>query len=154
MILKVCPETLCGIAQFSQHEADGGEAEEGERLAVEAFPIFGQSAAAAEPGEGAFDDPALGQDDEGLGLIRPLDDLDRHARQSSSDGGLKLRSSISAVGKEFSQERKKAPNKVAISAAPPSRSWMSAAWTIACINRPCVSTRMWRFLPMIFLPAS
>ena len=25
---------------------------------------------------------------------------------------------------------------------------------IQCINRPCVSTRMWRFLPLIFLPAS
>ena len=50
--------------------------------------------------------PALGQDDEGLGLIRPLDDLDRHARQSSSDGGLKLRPSIAAVGKEPGQERK------------------------------------------------
>src|SRR5271166_6840601 len=51
-------------------------------------------------------DPALGQDDEGLGLIRPLDDLDLHARQSSSDGGLKLRPSIAAVSKEPGQERK------------------------------------------------
>jgi len=86
--LRVCPETLCGIAEFSQHEADGGEAEEGERLAVEAFPILGQSATAAEPGETAFDDPALGQDGEALGLIRPLDDLDRHARQNTCDGAL------------------------------------------------------------------
>jgi hypothetical protein len=28
---------------------------------VETFPVFGQSSAAAEPSEGAFDDPALGQ---------------------------------------------------------------------------------------------
>ena len=40
------------------------QAEEGQRLAVEAFPILGKSAAAAKPGEGAFDDPALGQNDE------------------------------------------------------------------------------------------
>ena len=41
-----------------------------------------------------------------------------------------------------------------VQVAPPSRSWTSAAWTIACISKPCVSTRMWRFLPLIFLPAS
>src|SRR6516165_10156276 len=35
---------------------------------------------------------------------------------------------------------------------PPSRSWMSAACTMACIKRPCVSTRMCRFLPLIFCP--
>ena len=34
------------------------------------------------------------------------------------------------------------------------RTWMSAACTMACIKRPCVSTRMCRFLPLIFLPAS
>jgi hypothetical protein len=38
----------------SQHEADGGEAEERERLAVEALPVLGQPSAAAEPSEGAF----------------------------------------------------------------------------------------------------
>src|ERR1700692_81799 len=43
---------------------------------------------------------------------------------------------------------------VAITNAPPSRSCTSAAWTSACIKRPCVSTRMCRFLPLIFLPAS
>src|SRR4051812_32116595 len=31
---------------------------------------------------------------------------------------------------------------------------MSAACTMACSSRPCVSTRTWRFLPLIFLPAS
>jgi hypothetical protein len=25
---------------------------------------------------------------------------------------------------------------------------------IACSSRPCVSTRIWRFFPLIFLPAS
>src|SRR5271165_5274695 len=104
--LRVCPRTSRGIALLSQHKADGGEAEEGERLAVEAFPILGQSAAAAEPGESGFDDPALGQDDEGLGRIRPLNDLDHHARQSSPDVALKLPPSIAAVGKELGQERK------------------------------------------------
>ena len=39
-------------------------------------------------------------------LIRPLDDLDLHARHNSSDGSLKLRPSIAAVGKEPGQKRK------------------------------------------------
>ena len=63
----------------------------------------------AEPSKGAFAViQRFGRYDEGLGLIRPLDDLDLHARQSSSDGGLKLRPSIAAVGKEPGQERKDA----------------------------------------------
>jgi len=80
--------------------------QEGERPAVEAFPILCQSATAAEPGETAFDDPALGQDGEALGLIRPLDDLDRHPRQNACDGAPKPRSLIAAVGEKRGQERK------------------------------------------------
>ena len=56
-------------------------ADQGESLVVETFPVFGQSSAAAEPSEGAFDDPALGQCDEACGLIRSLDDLDIDAHQ-------------------------------------------------------------------------
>jgi len=37
---------------------------------------------------------------------------------------------------------------------PPSRSWMLAAWTIACLPSPKVSTNRWRFLPLLRLPAS
>src|SRR4051794_30170385 len=57
--LRVCPGTSCGIAEPSQHEADRGKAEEGERLAVEVLPILGQSTAAVQPSYGAFDNPAL-----------------------------------------------------------------------------------------------
>ena len=46
------------------------------------------------------------------------------------------------------------PNSVASNKAPPSRSWISAGCTIASSRRPNVSTRIWRFLPLIFLPAS
>src|SRR4051794_27437921 len=53
--LRVCPGTSCGIAEPSQHEADRGKAEEGERLAVEVLPILGQSTAAVQPRDGAFD---------------------------------------------------------------------------------------------------
>ena len=152
-ILRVCPRTSCGVAELSQHEADRGEAQEGERFVVKAFPVLGQSSTAAEPGEGAFDDPALGQRDEAYGLTGPFDNLDGDARQNPFHRALELRPLVAAVGIEFDQERK-APNKLAISSAPPSRSWTSAACTMACISRPCVSTRICRFLPLIFLPAS
>jgi 2-polyprenyl-3-methyl-5-hydroxy-6-metoxy-1,4-benzoquinol methylase len=60
LIIRVCPGTLGGVAELSQHQADGSETQKGKRLAVEIFPILGQPAAAVEPGEGALDNPAFG----------------------------------------------------------------------------------------------
>jgi hypothetical protein len=59
--LRVCPERSDGIAEFSEHEADRGEAQECQRFAIEVLPIFGEPSATVEPGEGTLDDPALGQ---------------------------------------------------------------------------------------------
>ena len=73
---------------------------------VEAFPVLGQSSAAAEPNECAFDDPAFGQRDEACGLTRSLDDLDVDARQNPFDRALELRPLVTAVGIELDQERK------------------------------------------------
>ena len=73
---------------------------------VEAFPVLGQSSAAAEPSEGAFDDPSLGQRDEAYGLTRPLDDLDVDPRQNPFHRALELRPLVAAVGIELNQERK------------------------------------------------
>src|SRR5690349_2902125 len=70
--LRVCPRTSCRIGELSQHEADGSETQEGERLAVEVLPILGQPAASAEPGKRALHDPSLGQDDKPLRLIGAL----------------------------------------------------------------------------------
>ena len=44
--------------------------DERERPAVQALPVPGQPAAAVQPGDGALDDPALGQDGEALGRVR------------------------------------------------------------------------------------
>jgi N-formylglutamate amidohydrolase len=55
--LRVCPRTSSAIAKFSEHEADGCEAQECERLAIEVLPIFGKPSAAVEPSNGALDDP-------------------------------------------------------------------------------------------------
>src|SRR5262249_32393445 len=40
-ILRVCPKSLGGIAEFSKHEADGSELEEGKGVAVEVLPVLG-----------------------------------------------------------------------------------------------------------------
>ena len=39
--LRVRPGTLTGIAEFSEHETDGSELEEGEPGAVEVLPVLG-----------------------------------------------------------------------------------------------------------------
>ena len=61
---------------LSDHQPDGGPAQECEAGAVEALPILGQPAASVEPGDGSLDDPALRDDYEPLGRIGALDDLD------------------------------------------------------------------------------
>lgn len=48
--------------------------QEGECLAVETLPVLGKSAAAVEPGDGSFDDPALWQYGEGM-QFAAFDDL-------------------------------------------------------------------------------
>ena len=58
--LKSELKTSSRIAELSQHEADGGELQEGEAAAVEIFPVLGETAAAIEPSNRAFYDPTLG----------------------------------------------------------------------------------------------
>lgn len=111
LALRVCPKSLCGIAELSQHEPDGGEAQEGERLSVEIFPILGKPSASSEPGKSSLDDPSPRQDDEGLRLIGALDDLDVDLSHDFFDGGAKQRALISAIGVELQQERKHAEHR-------------------------------------------
>ena len=82
------------ITESSGHEADGGEFQEGECLGVEAFPVLGQAAASPEPGEGALDDPTLGEDDESLGLIGAFDDLHIDLGDGLLQSRLKLRERV------------------------------------------------------------
>src|SRR3954451_20693863 len=103
--LRVCPETSCGIAEPSQHEADGSETQEGERLAVEVLPILRQSAASSEPSKGALHDPALGQDDKPFSLIRAFHDLEADGPQDLLERALELRTLVAGIGIELHQER-------------------------------------------------
>src|SRR3954451_8131320 len=102
---RVCPGTSCGIAKPSQHEADRGKAEEGERLAVEVLPILSQPTAAVQPSYGAFDNPALRENDKPFRLIRALHDFKVHAPQDLFDRTSELRSLVSAIGVELQQKR-------------------------------------------------
>ena len=70
--------------------------QESERVAIEILPIFGEPAASVEPGDGAFDDPSFGQDDEGVQFVA-LDDLDDPVA-AFGNGQRDARSAIPGVG--------------------------------------------------------
>src|SRR5215472_14905643 len=99
--LRVCPKSLGAIAEFSKHVADGSELEEGEGVAVEVLPVLGQASAAIEPGDGALDDPALGERDETGATIRSLDDFGFEMRQDGGQSGMKDWSLVGAVGEQL-----------------------------------------------------
>ena len=61
--------------QASEHDADHGEADEGGDGSGVALEVAREAAIAADPGEGALDDPSLGQDDEAVQIVA-LDDLE------------------------------------------------------------------------------
>ena len=104
--LRVRPETLCRITEFSEHESNGRELDEGERVAVEVLPVLGQSAAAVKLGDGAFDHPTPGLDDEALHPIGSLDDLGLEIGQDAGQGAVKDRPLIGAVGEQFPEKGK------------------------------------------------
>jgi len=60
IVLRVRFKTSSGVIELSQHEADGGQFQEREGVAVEIFPVLGETAATVEPRNRAFDDPTLG----------------------------------------------------------------------------------------------
>jgi hypothetical protein len=77
--------------------------EESERLATEILPVPGESATSVEPCDGAFDDPAFGQHDEGVQFVA-LDDLDDPVAALGS-GQRDARSLITGVGEDALNER-------------------------------------------------
>ena len=62
---------------------------------------------ASDPGQGSFDDPAFGQDDEVMSLTA-LDDLE-HPASGVSDRGCGLSAPISGIGENALDEREEAP---------------------------------------------
>ena len=70
----------------------------------EAFPIFGQAAAAVEPRDGALDDPSLWQNRKSFDLIRSLDDFSFDVRRHAGQLVLESCALIGGVGKELLQK--------------------------------------------------
>lgn len=81
--------------QSPEHEADHGEADEGGGGSSISLGILGEATAPADPGEGALDDPALGQDLEAREGWA-FDDFDL-PNSRARDGAGHLRALIAAV---------------------------------------------------------
>ncbi len=92
--------------QSTEHEPDHGEADEGDGLSGVTLEVLGQAAAAADPGEGALDDPTFGENDEAMQLVA-FDDLERPG-PGLGCGGRHFRSLIVGVGEDTLDEGKQA----------------------------------------------
>ncbi len=85
--------------------------EESEGFSAEALPIFSQTAAAVQPSNRAFHDPAFRQNREALGLIGSLDDFDIEAATDPPYAGLERLSLVAAVRVELEQKGMKAEQR-------------------------------------------
>jgi hypothetical protein len=92
--------------QASEHDADHGQSDEGSDGAGVALEIACQAAIAADPGQGSFDDPALGQYDEFMQLVA-LDDLE-HPTAGPGCGSRGARSLIAGIGEDALDEGEEA----------------------------------------------
>jgi hypothetical protein len=93
--------------QSPEHEADHGEVDEGGGGSSISLEILGEATAPADPGEGALDDPALGQDDKAVG-IAALDNL-QGPGAGLGDDLRHLRPLITGVGEDAFDEREGSP---------------------------------------------
>lgn len=71
-----------------------------------ALEVSGETTAAADPGQSALDDPALGKNDKAMQLVA-LDDFDRPG-PSLGEGCRQLGSPIVGIGEDAFDERKQA----------------------------------------------
>ena len=92
--------------QASEHDADHGQPDEGGDGARVSLEIARQAAIAADPSQGSFDDPALGQDDEFVQFVA-LDDLD-HPMAGAGSGSCDAWSLIAGIGEDALDEGEKA----------------------------------------------
>lgn len=87
-----------------KHDADYGQSDKGRCFAGVTFEVFAEAAVSTDPGEGPFDDPALGQDDEAV-PIGAFDDF-QLPRPGFGDDLRHLRPLVAAVGIDALDERK------------------------------------------------
>ena len=92
--------------QAAEHDADHREPDEGGDSACISLEIARQAAIAADPGQGSFDDPALGQNDEFMQFVA-LDDLE-HPTTAAGSRSLGARSLIAGIGEDALDEGEEA----------------------------------------------
>src|SRR6266850_2775092 len=92
--------------QAAEHDADHCEPDEGGDSAGISLEIARQAAIAADPGQGSFDDPALGQDDEFVQFMS-FDDLD-HPMAGAGSGARDAWSLIAGIGEDALDEGEQA----------------------------------------------
>src|SRR5882762_10325196 len=92
--------------EAAEHDADHREPDEGGDSAAVALEIACQTAIAADPGQGSFDDPALGQHDEFVQFVA-LDDLE-HPTAGPGCGSRGARSLIAGIGEDALDEGEEA----------------------------------------------
>lgn len=91
--------------QPPEHDADHRETDEGDGGASVALEVPGETTTAADPGEGAFHNPALGQDLEAFCGIGSLHDLQLPC-SGVGDDDTHLLAAITAVGEDAFDEGK------------------------------------------------
>src|SRR5487761_491782 len=95
---------LSGSCEHSREPADMGDQRPGSSAFDGGFEVFGEPAAASKPSEGAFYNPASGQDFEALSSVRAFDDLHRPAAQRG-ESTAQLVAGISGIGEDVAQPR-------------------------------------------------
>ncbi len=90
------------LCQSSEHDTDHGETEPGDGGGGVALEVAREPSVAADPGEGPFDDPALGQNHEAAGVVA-LDDLERPS-PGLGEGGGELWPLVGGVGEDALDE--------------------------------------------------
>src|SRR3954469_10845434 len=103
------------VLQSSSCEAAGEKAEVGQEdpcgcAGDRCLEVFGEAAAAAEPGEGALDHPSPGEEVEAFDAGRALNDLNRPGA-ASGDRALQLRAAIDTVGEDMIKLGKVSPQR-------------------------------------------
>jgi len=94
---------VCG--EPPEHDADHGEADEGNGGASIALEVFGETTTAADPGESAFHDPAFGQDLKAFCSVGSHHDLQLPSSGARDDES-HLLTAIAAVGEDAFDEGK------------------------------------------------
>ena len=77
---------MAGLGQAAGHEGDHGPQDHGFVAGGEAFVVADGPAVLADPGEGALDDPAAGQDLEGVQVRGAPDDLEGELERAGGPG--------------------------------------------------------------------